>query len=156
MEDLTPLDLQRKQIFRNLRDTYVNYTINISRLLFSWLPEDDSSQGNALKILHSLIPIFAIALFFLLPKWTTYRLLVFIVAFVVFMSQLLFKGCIITYAERKLTGDNKTVVDPLLVLANINVNRDTRLAITLAGSSLLFIIVAWVLLCDYIHWCFNM
>ena len=142
--------------FRSLRDTYVNHTINISRLLFSWLPEDDASQGLALKTLHSIIPVFGIALFFLLPRWTTYKLFVFIIAFIVLISQLLFKGCIITYAERKLTGDKNTIVDPLLVLANVSVNRDTRLAITLAGSSLIFVIVSWVLLCDYIHWCFSM
>jgi len=137
-------DTQAKTILRQIRDGLVNVIIALTRVLFFWLPGGDVAQGQALMVLHPIIVGAVILLFFVLPSHHPGRLIILAFGIVVMASQWLF-GCVITRAEQKLTGRNETIVDPFLGLANLAVNRDTRMAATIAvGTTITFVMVVIV------------
>lgn len=144
-------DTQAKLVLRKIRDGLVNVIIALARVLFFWLPGGDVAQGQALMVLHPIIVGAFVLLFFILPNHHPGRLVILAVGIVVMASQWLF-GCVITRAEQKLTGRNETIVDPLLGLANLEVNRDTRMAATLAvGTTITFVMVV-IVGCDmFLH-----
>jgi hypothetical protein len=67
---------------------------------------------------------------------------------VIAASQWIFRGCVVTRAEQKLTGSQTTIVDPFLSMCGVAVNRDTRVCSTISTGTALCIILVWATFCD--------
>jgi len=144
-------EVKAKTILRQIRDSLVAAIIALTRVVFFWVPGGDAAHGQALMVLHPIIVGAVIFLFFALPIHHPGRLIILSFSLVVMASQWLF-GCVITRAEQKLTGNNETIVDPFLGLANVTVNRDTRMAATLAvGTTIASIMVIIVAFDAFLH-----
>jgi len=138
----------KKIILKYIRDSLVDVFVSLARILFFWLPGGDTAKGQALMACHPLFIAFTIALFFILPKKHPLRFGVAIISIIVVASQWLLGGCVITRAEQRLTGEKDTILDPFLKLAGLNVNRDTRIASTIAVGTAISVILLWSVACD--------
>ena len=139
-----------KKVLRQLRDAVVDGIISLTRILLFWIPGDDAARGKALMALHPFIVIIPISLFFILERRSPWKLAIAVAAIVVTASQWIFRGCVITRAEQKLTGSQITIVDPFLSLCGVAVNRDTRIVATVATGTSLCLLLAWATCCDYL------
>ena len=142
------MDTDHRDVLRTIRDALIDFFIAFARLMFFWLPGGDIAQGKALMAFHPIFVASILALFFIVPSHHPLRILIVIIGFFTVVSQWTLGGCVITRAEQKLTGEKITILDPFLMLAKISVNRDTRNAATLAGSTALLGMLIWCLLCD--------
>ena len=136
-----------KKVLREVRDAIVNGFVSLTHILFFWMP-GDVAKGKALMALHPFMGLVIIALFFVLERRSPWKIVIAFVAIVVAASQWVFRGCLVTRAEQKLTGNTETIVDPFLGLANIAANRDTRQAATLAVGTAIAVVMILVVACD--------
>lgn len=141
---------ESKQVLRGFRDGVVDLIVALARVLFFWIPGDDTAKGRALMTFHPLLLLFASLAFFTLPPRSAGRIIILILAVGTVASQWLLGGCVITRAEQRLTGSKDTIADPFLKLARIQVNRDTRLASTLGVGTTTGVLLLWAFLCDYV------
>jgi glucose-6-phosphate-specific signal transduction histidine kinase len=139
-----------KRVLRQLRDAIVDGIISLTRIVLFWIPGDDAERGKALMTLHPFIVIIPVALFFIMEKRNPWKLLIVAGAGVVAASQWIFRGCVVTRAEQKLTGSQTTIIDPFLSLCGVAVNRDTRIVSTVSIGTSLCIFLIWAAACDYL------
>jgi hypothetical protein len=140
-----------RDVLRQLRDVLVELFVAIARTLFFWIPGGDIAKGKALMTCHPLFIVFIIGLFFFSPAKSPIRFFIIIFAVFVVASQWLLGGCVITRAEQRMTGSKETILDPFLTLANLPVNRDTRIAATIGSSTAICTILMWAYACDYLR-----
>ena len=138
-------------VLRQLRESLVELFIAIARALFFWIPGGDVAQGKALRACHPIFIVCVIAFFFFAPHRSPLRFFIIIFTLLVVASQWLLGGCVVTRAEQRLTGSKETILDPFLKLAHIPVNRETRNAATIGGSTAICTILIWAYACDYWH-----
>jgi hypothetical protein len=137
-----------KKVLRQIRETLVELFVAIARVLFFWLPGDDVAKGRALMACHPIFIAAVIALFFIAAPRSPLRFLIAAAAILVAASQWLLGGCVVTRAEQRMTGGKETIMDPFLILAGVDVNRDTRNALTIGVSTTVCVTMLWVLFCD--------
>ena len=142
------MDTDHRDVLRTIRDALIDFFVAFARLVFFWLPGGDSAHGKALMAFHPIFMVAFVALFFTVPPTHPLRIVIVIVSFLTVVSQWTLGGCVITRAEQKLTGEKITILDPFLTLAKISVNRDTRNAATVGGSTTVLAMLIWCLLCD--------
>jgi hypothetical protein len=142
------MDTDHRDVLRTIRDALIDFCIAFARLMFFWLPGGDIAYGKALMAFHPTGVLSVLALFFIAPPHHPLRIFIIVFGFCTVVSQWMLGGCVMTRAEQKLTGEKITIMDPFLKLAKISVNRDTRNAATVAGSTALLIILIWCFLCD--------
>jgi hypothetical protein len=140
--------LNSKNVLRNIRDLFVDFFVSLARLLFFWLPGDDSVRGKALMAFHPVFMVCIIAVFFLFPNKHPLRIFIVAMTIIIVASQWLLGGCVITRAEQRLTGEKITILDPFLALANIEINRDTRNAFQVGLSTSVCGLLIWNILID--------
>lgn len=140
--------MDSKQVLRNVRDLLVEFFVVVAKLIFFWLPGDDTVRGRALMAFHPVLMIAIVLMFFLFPTGHPLRFIIVFITLLVVTSQWLLGGCVITRAEQQLTGEKVTILDPFLTLANIQVNRDTRNAATVGMSTVTCGLLLWNLLVD--------
>lgn len=140
------------KILRQIRTSLVEMIVSFARVLFFWLPGGDRAKGQALMACHPLFILLVLAMFFMLPVQHPLRFVIMIAAILTSASQWLLGGCILTRAEQILTGEKNTILDPFLTLAHIQVNRDTRIAATIASGTSITAILIWDVVChSFIH-----
>jgi hypothetical protein len=137
-----------KTILRQIRESLVDLFVAFARALFFWIPGGDVAKGKALMTFHPIFLLFVTASFFVTASQSSLRFIIVIVAVVTVASQWLLGGCVVTRAEQKLTGSNETILDPFLVLGGVQVNRDTRIAATIASGTTVCFLLVWAFLCD--------
>ena len=137
-----------KQVLRQIRETFVELFVAIARVLFFWLPGGDMAKGRALMACHPIFIVAVIALFFVARPKSPLRFIIAAAAIAVAASQWLLGGCVVTRAEQRMTGGKETIMDPFLILAGLEVNRDTRTALTIGISTTVCTTMIWVLFCD--------
>jgi hypothetical protein len=138
-------------VLRQVRESLVELFIAIARTLFFWIPGGDVAKGKALMTCHPLFIVITVGLYFISPAKSPLRFFIVILALLVVASQWLLGGCVVTRAEQRLTGSKETILDPFLTLANLPVNRDTRIAATIGSSTAICAILVWAYTCDYIR-----
>jgi hypothetical protein len=118
-------------IIKIIQTKIIEFIENIFHIFFPFL--SNYQKGIFLIIIHFILISTGIILFFLtnniLIKYT-----ILISSIIIFASQILFRGCIITRVERRLSNTDITVVDPILYLANIDRTKETRYSLTLGLS----------------------
>lgn len=60
------------------------------------------------------------------------RLFIFFTMVIIVVQQIVFRGCVITKAEQKLTGLNDTILDPWIRLCGLEPTRDLRVVCNIA------------------------
>lgn len=137
-----------KTILRNIRNSLTDIFVGLARVLFFWIPGGDVSAGRALMAFHPIFMACAVFLFFIVEKKSPLRFIIAFAAILTSASQWFLGGCVVTRAERQLTGSKETIVDPFLTLAGIDVNRDTRIAATIACGTSITTIMIFMCLTD--------
>lgn len=115
-------------LLKPIKYSLIDLFTSLARVLFFWLPGEDAAKGQALMVLHFLGGCIIYSVFFLLPNGHHMRFFIFLFFFVVVLQQLLFRGCVITRAEQRLTGSEHTIMDPWIRLSGLEPSRETRIA----------------------------
>jgi len=135
-------------LVRRIRTSIEDVIISIVRVLFFWLP-DDTSRGHALMVLHLCMQFWFIP-FFILSNTNPLRFIILLVTLLIVASQWIFRGCVITRAERRLTGQNETILDSVITLMGARVNGDTLKVATISSGSIILALMTISYICDYI------
>ena len=133
-------------VLRSVRDSLVDVFVALARAMFFWIPGGDEAKGKALMACHPLFILIIVGMFFCVRG--PLRLFILLLVLITVASQWLLGGCVVTRAEQRLTGSKDTILDPFLNLANVSVNRDTRIAATIASSSAICSILVWSVICN--------
>ena len=97
-----------------------------------------------------LISIFGHVLYFSFPPRSIMRIIYLILCILVLISNIIFKGCIVTRAEQFLTGKKDTILDELLIYLGITVNRETRFAFTIGSIIAISSFLTFTVIADFI------
>ena len=124
---------------KQLQTILENCIIQFTHIVFFWMP-DDISKGNALIMLHHCLNLYIIP-FFILPAAHPLRLIILISVIIIAASQWIFRGCIITRAERRLTKNNVSILDSLVSKMGVVVTNDTLFVCTISSGTTLVIIM---------------
>lgn len=114
----------------------INFIIDI----IDYFNLDRNFIGNIILFLHATISITYTLLLFII----TFRPLLWLMIIPLFFQTLffiVFRGCIVSKLERKLTKDNYTIVDPILNIFDIETHNKNRNNVTLG-----FMIILWMIL----------
>jgi hypothetical protein len=144
-------EAHRASLLRQIREILTNLFVNIARVVFFWLPGGDPAYGYALLAAHPFFIAAFVALFFALPSKHIIKIIIAVLSVITVASQWLLKGCVVTRAEQRLTGGKMTMLDPFLTLADLPVDRNTRIAATLGMGTALSTTLVWALICDFFH-----
>ena len=121
-----------------LKEGLIEFTI--SSLRFFKMP--DKLSNYIIKSIHFALPIlFIYNVYFLDPAIVFIYLLQLLGTTYGFLY---FKGCILSNIEYKLSGDDTNIVDPALIIMNVDVNRQNRYKISI------IIMIAYLSLITYI------
>ena len=142
--------MSERTILRKVQDGLVDFLELITRCLFFWLPTD-VAKGRALMFVHASAGLGLIAVFFLLPPKSSFKLAIAAAALIVRLSQFAFRGCVLSRAEQRLTGEKDTIVDPVLRLCGIEVNTQNRMSATIVSTVSICLILMWGTATDYIQ-----
>ena len=135
---------------RRVQDRLVDFLELLTRIIFFWLPSD-YAKGRALMFIHASAGLGLIGIFFLLAPKSSFKLAIAIAALVVLISQFAFRGCILSRAEQRLTGEKETIADPVLRLCGIEVTPENRMSATIVSTVAICLILLWGTAADYIH-----
>jgi hypothetical protein len=147
MSDSAPDKDNLRVLLRPIKYSLIDLFTSLARVLFFWLPGEDAARGQALMVLHFLGGCLVYSLFFVLANGHAMRFFIFLFFLVVVLQQLLFRGCVITRAEQRLTGSEHTIMDPWIRLSGLEPTRESRIACstgvicTMAATLLMNIIV---------------
>ena len=125
---------------RKIRKQIEIYLEKFVRYMFFW-ENDDRRIGIFLRSLHQIfivsLVISYILVHFLFPSYFL-LLVIWILSTIIWIFHIITGACVCTRIERRLTGDNITIVDPLLELFHIPLTKENRSGITLLTSSIFF------------------
>ena len=94
------------------------------------------SAGYLLYRLHAATVVGLIVLFIVYPK---VRRILFVLFIPFFAVHVLYGSCPVTRVERRLHGENITVIDPLILLFALPITRATRDTTQVILSTLVFV-----------------
>lgn len=130
---------------------FVEQINNVVRYIFFWIPED-KDKGLMLRTLHiGLLSILFLnnTIFFLLPKESKIRIYLYLFMLFLFISHMLFDGCLISYCERVMIEDRVTVIDWAIEATGENVNDNVLLVVTYLLDFVTVYFMSLVLLRDH-------
>lgn len=142
------MDDNIKKEIRNIRTFLVDLIIDFINIIFFWLP-NDNLRGKALVSSHLFLSFFGYIIFFFSKPRSDMRLFFVFICIVVLLSNIIFKACLITIAEQRLTGKKETILDQFLIFIKIPVNRDTRFAMTIGSIFSIALLISWTVFADY-------
>jgi hypothetical protein len=80
------------------------------------------------------------------------RLFIFFFFVLIIIQQIVFRGCVITKAEQKLTGSSDTILDPWIRMAGFEPTRELRMVcnISVVGCMSMTLLMNTIL--DQLHY----
>ena len=121
-----------RKFLKPIKNALVDLFMSIARVLFFWLPGGDLAKGQALMILHFIGGCLVYTIYFTIKPLHPFRLLIFLFYVLVVVQQIVFRGCVITKAEQKLTGSSDTILDPWIRLCGFEPTRELRIVCNVA------------------------
>ncbi len=131
------------------REQFINGIIAIFRFIFVWI-KDDYTLGKTILRLHAFIILIPIGVFFLLPIGHILKIIILLLGLIMFASQIIFKGCMFTAAEQRLTKEKVSVMDPIIRLIPCAPTKELMLGLTVGMGFTSTMIGIWVVLTDYV------
>lgn len=123
----------------SVRRAIVEKLETMFRFMYSWIAENDEVLGSIIYFLH-LFGFFTL-LVLIFVSHTIYPMFwlqafVFGFFFIVWVQHVILKTCVLTSIERRLLGPNsKVMIDMILNLFEIPIQKETRMGVTLMLSS---------------------
>jgi hypothetical protein len=115
-----------RKLLRPIKYSLVDLFVSLARVFFFWLPGGDIGKGQALMVAHFVGGCTLYSLYFVLQPNQAFRLFIFFFFVIIILQQLVFRGCVITKAEQKLTGNDDTILDPWIRLSGFEPSRESR------------------------------
>jgi hypothetical protein len=92
--------------------------------LFKKINIEDKSLGFAIKAIHFNIPAFL--MLFMVYGSKTLNIIIIAYLLIVLLLFFLFDGCFLTKIEKKIDGEDLTIIDPLLEFFKIDKTHENR------------------------------
>lgn len=92
--------------------------------LFKKINIEDKSLGFAIKAIHFNIPAFL--MLFMVYGSKTLNIIIITYLLIVLLLFFLFDGCFLTKIEKKIDGEDLTIIDPLLEFFKIDKTHENR------------------------------
>lgn len=121
-----------RKFLKPIKTAFIDLFISLARVVFFWLPGGDVAKGQALMILHFIGGCLLYTVYFTIKPLHPFRLLIVVFFIFVVLQQIIFRGCVITKAEQKLTGSTDTIVDPWIRLCGFEPTRELRIVCNVA------------------------
>jgi hypothetical protein len=123
----------------SLRKAIVDNLENWFRFTYNWITDKDEILGEIVYVLH-LFGFWTLVVLIVLSHtiyplfW--FQVLIFLFVCTVWIQHIILRTCILTSIERRLLGPEcHTMIDSLLNMFNIPVQKETRMGVTLILSS---------------------
>jgi hypothetical protein len=123
----------------SVRGVITDYVEKWLRFVYKWVTDKDEVLGEIVYMLHmfgfwTLIVLIIISHTFYPVFW--FQFMIFSFVCLVWIQHLILNTCVLTSIERKLLGPkNHLMIDSLLNVFNIPVQRETRMGVTLMLST---------------------
>ena len=129
-------------MFREIRNKWVDTAEHFIRQ--SWLithfAVTDASVCMVLRIFHFFAPLCtALVLLFGTKFWFMVVVLINICIFILFYT---FEGCILSSLEHRFTVDDYTVIDPLLLVLQVELTKENREKYTVLSNVMVCVFTA--------------
>jgi len=121
-----------RKILKPIKSALIDLFVSIARVLFFWLPGGDLAIGQALMVFHFIGGGLLYTIYFMMPHLHPMRMFIFFFFVLIVIQQIVFRGCVITKAEQKLTGSNDTILDPWIRMSGFEPNRELRMVCNFA------------------------
>jgi hypothetical protein len=129
----------------SLRRTIVDNLESVFRFLYKWISEKDEVLGEIMRTIHLFI--FWTLLVLVVVSHTVYPVFwfqaaIFSLIFIIWIQHIILKTCVLTSIELKLLGADKPImIDSLLYVFGIPVQKESRMGVTimLSSASVLFL-----------------
>ena len=141
------LQYQRtSKLVKEIRTLLEDMIIAIARVLFFWVP-GDVGKGHALMVLHLCMKLWFIPFFLVSPR-SPIRLIILCITLGIVATQWIFRGCVVTRAEQRLTGGKETIIDSLVTLMGASNTNDTLRVVTITTGTTVAAIMILVYISD--------
>jgi hypothetical protein len=123
----------------SLRSTIVDKVEASFRFLYKWITDKDEILGEIIYMLHMFG--FWTMMTLLILSHTVYpifwfQFMIFLFVCIIWIQHVILQTCVLTSIERRLLGPNShTMIDSLLTIFNIPVQKETRMGVTLMLST---------------------
>jgi hypothetical protein len=136
-----------RKLLRPIKYSLVDLFISLARVFFFWLPGGDVGKGQALMVAHFVGGCVLYTLYFILHPNQAFRMFIFFFFVIVIVQQIVFRGCVITKAEQRLTGTDDTILDPWIRLSGFEPTRELRVvcSIGVVGSMTMTLLMNTIL-----------
>jgi hypothetical protein len=134
------------KLVKEIRTLLEDMIIAIARVLFFWVP-GDVGKGHALMVLHLCMKLWFIPFFLVSPR-SPIRLIILCITLGIVATQWIFRGCVVTRAEQRLTGGKETIIDSLVTLMGASATNDTLRVVTITTGTTLAAIMILVYISD--------
>jgi hypothetical protein len=121
-----------RKILKPIKSALIDLFVSIARVLFFWLPGGDLAIGQALMVFHFIGGGLLYTIYFMMPHLHPLRMFIFFFFVLIVVQQVVFRACVITKAEQKLTGSNDTILDPWIRMSGFEPNRELRMVCNFA------------------------
>ena len=121
-----------RKILKPIKSALIDLFVSIARVLFFWLPGGDLAIGQALMVFHFIGGGLLYTIYFMMPHLHPLRMFIFFFFVLIIIQQIVFRGCVITKAEQKLTDSNDTILDPWIRMSGFEPNRELRMVCNFA------------------------
>ena len=136
-----------RTLLRPNKYALVDLFISLARVIFFWLPGGDLAMGQALMVFHFLGGCLIYTIYFSLPRLHSMRMFIFLFFVAVILQQVVFRGCVLTKAEQKLTKLDDTILDPWIKIVGYKPSRETRIvsSVCVVGSMAMTLLMNTIL-----------
>jgi hypothetical protein len=134
------------KLVKEIRTLLEDMIIAIARVLFFWVP-GDVGKGHALMVLHLCMKLWFIPFFLVSPR-SPIRLIILCITLGIVATQWIFRGCVVTRAEQRLTGGKETIIDSLVTLMGASATNDTLRVVTITTGTTVAAIMILVYISD--------
>ena len=141
-----------RTILRPIKSAFIDLFISIARVLFFWLPGGDLAIGQALMVFHFVGGCILYTIYFTLPHLNPMRLFIFFFFVLVIIQQIVFRGCVITKAEQKLTGSSDTILDPWIRMTGLAPTRELRMVCNISVVCCMSMTLLMNTILDQLHY----
>ena len=123
----------------SIRGVITDYVEQWLRFVYKWITDKDEVLGEIVYMLHmfgfwTLIVLIIISHTFYPVFW--FQFMIFSFVCLVWIQHLILNTCVLTSIERKLLGPkNNLMIDSLLNVFNIPIQKETRMGVTLMLST---------------------
>jgi hypothetical protein len=123
----------------SLKSTIIDNVEAWLRFVYKWITDKDEILGEIIYVLHmfgfwTLMTLVVLSHTVYPIFW--FQLMIFVFICIIWVQHIILQTCVLTSIERRLLGPNShTMIDSLLTIFNVPVQKETRMGVTLMLST---------------------